>query len=146
MERNFDISDSTLFATPPTNKSRDIDVQTFIQSPAIIPLPTIDETPDPPTTPLPPYVDLIFSHMNEVNQWINQFCADTQAIQNDIQTIRVSLHSLSLSLPSFSRCIRFHWIKSIELLLKWCLPLIIQFETKLYLCLVLFSSLPGLSK
>lgn len=90
MERNLNISDSTLFATPPMNKSRDVDVQTFIQSPAIIPLPKIDEIPDPPT-PLPPYVDLIFSHMNEVNQWINRFCADTHAIQNDIQTIRVRL-------------------------------------------------------
>ena len=89
MERNLDISDSTLFATPPSNKSRDVDVQTFIQSPAIIPLPIINEIPDPP------YVDLIFSHMNEVNQWINQFCADTHAIQNDIQTIRVRLLSLS---------------------------------------------------
>jgi hypothetical protein len=46
----------------------------------------IEEISEPP---LPSYVNLIFSHMNEVNQWINQFCADTEAIQNDIYTIRV---------------------------------------------------------
>ncbi len=85
-ERNFNISDSTLFATPLSNKTRDVDVQTFIQSPAILPMVPIEEISEPP---LPSYVNLIFSHMNEVNQWINQFCADTEAIQNDIYTIRV---------------------------------------------------------
>ena len=83
----MNISDSTLFATPRSNKSRDVDVQTSIQSPAIIPpIVSIEEESE---DPLPPYVNLIFSHMNEVNQWLNQFCADTQTIQNDIFTIRV---------------------------------------------------------
>ena len=104
MERNLDISDSSLFATPPSNKSRDIDVQTFVQSPpppppVVVPLPTIDETPEPS---YPAYVDLIFSHMNHVNQWISQFSADTRAIHNDIQTIRVNSNcSIDLELASF---------------------------------------------
>ncbi len=70
---------STLFTTPPSNKSRDVDVQTFIQS-------SPEEIIE---SPLPPYVNLIFSHMNEVNQWINKFCADNESIQNDINIIRV---------------------------------------------------------
>jgi hypothetical protein len=89
-ERNLNISDSTLFATPRSHKSRDVDVQTSIQSPAITPpIVSIEEEEDESEATLPPYVNLIFSHMNEVNQWINQFCADTQTIQNDIFTIRV---------------------------------------------------------
>jgi hypothetical protein len=92
VERNLNISNSTLFATPRSNKSRDIDVQTFIQSPAIPPMVPIDEVSE---SPLPSYVNLIFSHMNEVNQWINQFCADTEAIQNDIYTIRTSLDKIN---------------------------------------------------
>jgi hypothetical protein len=52
-------------------------------------MPQIEEITEPP---LPPYVDMIFSHMNGVSQWINQFCADNEAIQNDIHTIRVNLN------------------------------------------------------
>jgi hypothetical protein len=85
-QKHSETIDSTLFATPPSIKSRDIDVQTFIQSPSPPPIEEIIETPEPP---LPPYVNLIFSHMNEVNQWINKFCADSEAIQNDLHTIRV---------------------------------------------------------
>ncbi len=83
IQKEEQVLNSTLFATPPSNKSRDDDVQTFIQSP---PLPSVEEIIE---SPLPPYVDLIFSHMNEVNQWINKFCADNESIQNDINIIRV---------------------------------------------------------
>lgn len=38
---------------------------------------------------LPPFVDMIFSHMNGVNQWLNKFCTNNEGIQNDINTIRV---------------------------------------------------------
>lgn len=97
---------STLFATPPSIKTRDADVQTFIKSPSPSP------PPPPPPMPiqeeegeeeekiiepsLPPYIDLIFSHMNEVNQWINQFCADNESIENDINIIRVRLKKIFL--------------------------------------------------
>lgn len=86
-----EISDSTLFATPPSNKSRDVDVQTFIRSPTPPPLPppmpvVIEETPEPA---YPPYVDLVFTHMEQVNRWITDFCADHQAMQAEIFTIRV---------------------------------------------------------
>ena len=84
--KHSEILDSTLFTTPPSNKSRGTDIQTFTQSPSP---PLIEQIPE---SPLPPYVDMIFSHMNGVNQWINQFCADNEAIQNDIHTIRVNFY------------------------------------------------------
>ncbi|CAF4275358.1 unnamed protein product, partial [Adineta steineri] len=92
VNKNNSVLDSTLFATPPSIKSRDVDVQTFIQTPSppppppVIPMPIIEETPEVSEPPLPAYVDVIFSHMNEVNQWINEFCADHEAIQNDVYT------------------------------------------------------------
>ena len=83
--------DSTLFATPPSNKSRDIDVQTIeqIPSPPIVAIPPVEEIVETPASPLPPIVDMIFSHMNGVNQWINRFSISHEGIQNDINTIRV---------------------------------------------------------
>jgi hypothetical protein len=83
-----------LFATPPSNKSRDVDVQTFEHSPSpppppIVTMPPIEEIIEPPVPSLPPFVDMIFSHMDGVNQWINKFCANNEQIQNDISTIRV---------------------------------------------------------
>jgi hypothetical protein len=78
--------DSTLFATPPSNNSRDIEVQTIEQVPLPLPVEEIIETPVPS---FPPFVDMIFSHMNGVNQWINRFCISNEGIQNDINTIRV---------------------------------------------------------
>ncbi|CAF4099284.1 unnamed protein product, partial [Adineta steineri] len=51
--------------------------------------------PEVSEPPLPAYVDVIFSHMNEVNQWINEFCADHEAIQNDVYTIRNQLEKIN---------------------------------------------------
>ncbi|CAF0995165.1 unnamed protein product [Adineta ricciae] len=106
--------DSTLFATPPSIKSRDVDVQTFIRSPTPPPppvaaMPPIEEKPETTEPPLPPYVDLIFSHMNGVNQWINQFCMDNELIQSDIHTIRDRLEKINrvTSQMMFSTCKNF---------------------------------------
>ena len=95
--KHSELIDTTLFATPPSNKSRGTDVQTFVQSPSP---PPIEERSEPP---LPPYVDMIFSHMNGVNQWINKFCADSELIQNDINTIRV--HIFFLIIKNFKKSI-----------------------------------------
>jgi hypothetical protein len=53
------------------------------------PVEEIVETPPSPAPSLPPFVDMIFSHMNGVNQWINRFSITNEGIQNDINTIRV---------------------------------------------------------
>ncbi|CAF0878408.1 unnamed protein product [Adineta steineri] len=101
VNKNNSVLDSTLFATPPSIKSRDVDVQTFIQTPSppppppVITMPIIEEIPEVSEPPLPAYVDVIFSHMNEVNQWINEFCADHEAIQNDVYTIRNQLEKIN---------------------------------------------------
>ena len=78
-----EVDSSTVFATPPPAavKSRDVDVQTVECSPIVM----------PSEPPLPPCADLIFSHMNTVNQRITEFCANHEAMQNDINTIRVSV-------------------------------------------------------
>ncbi|CAF3366585.1 unnamed protein product [Rotaria socialis] len=100
--KNLEITDSTLFATPPTHKAtRDVDVQTFIQSPSpsppppIVPVVPIEETIETSEPPLPAYVNMIFSHMNGVNQWINRFCLDSEIIQNDINIIRDRLEKIN---------------------------------------------------
>jgi len=64
-------------------------------------MPRIEEIIEISEPPLPPYVDMIFSHMNGVSQWINQFCADNEAIQNEIHTIRVNLLFLNFFLNEF---------------------------------------------
>ena len=77
--------------TPPSIKSRDIDVQTSDQeeSSPVVPEPVDEEILETPPPSLPPIVDMLFSHMNGVNQWINRFCISNEGIQNDINTIRV---------------------------------------------------------
>ncbi|CAF3969197.1 unnamed protein product, partial [Rotaria sp. Silwood2] len=89
--------DSTVFVTPTLNKSRDVHVQTFdeIVSPPMTTMPTIEENLETSTSPLPPLVDMLFSHMNGVNQWINRFCTGHEGIQNDISTIRDHLEKLN---------------------------------------------------
>ncbi|CAF1147365.1 unnamed protein product, partial [Didymodactylos carnosus] len=42
-----------------------------------------------------PFVDLIFNHMADVNQWINKFCKSNELIQYDINTIRDRLEKLN---------------------------------------------------
>ncbi|CAF3034562.1 unnamed protein product, partial [Rotaria sp. Silwood2] len=95
------VIDSTLFATPPSIKTRDVDVQTCTPSPSpspsppivtIAPIEEIIETSEPP---LPTYANMIFSHMNGVNQWINNFCLDHEIIQNDINIIRDRLEKMN---------------------------------------------------
>jgi hypothetical protein len=78
-----------LFVTPPSNESHDIDVQTTEQ----ISIPLVEETIETPSSSLPPFVDMLFSHMNGVNQWINRFYTSNEGIQNDINTIRVCFAS-----------------------------------------------------
>ena len=84
--------------TPPSTKSRDVDVQTLEQVPSsppvIIPIESVDEIIETPSPPLPPIVDMLFSHMNGVNQWINRFCISNEGIQNDINSIRVGFIDL----------------------------------------------------
>lgn len=96
--------DSTLFVTPPSIRSRDVDVQTIEQIPSPSVDPVVDEssiieeeTSLPPLQSLPPIVDMLFTHMNGVNQWINRFCISNDGIQNDINTIRDRLEKLNRS-------------------------------------------------
>lgn len=68
----------------------------------VVPKPVIEEVEQeeiipPPVQALPPIVDMLFSHMNGVNQWINRFCISNEGIQNDINTIRVNLCPFFLS-------------------------------------------------
>ena len=77
--------------TPPSIISRDIEVQTSDQeqSSPPTPEPPIEEVLETPPPSLPPIVDMLFSHMNGVNQWINRYCISNEGIQNDINAIRV---------------------------------------------------------
>ncbi|CAF2120518.1 unnamed protein product [Rotaria magnacalcarata] len=90
--------DTTLFVTPPIiNKSCDVSVQTH-EPIASLPVPTmatVDEDPETSASSLPPFVDVIFSHMNTVNQWLNRYCTNNDGIQNDIITIRDHLEKLN---------------------------------------------------
>ncbi|CAF1301336.1 unnamed protein product [Rotaria sordida] len=89
--------DSTVFVTPTLNKSCDVYVQTSdeIVSPPITTIPTVEENLETSTSPLPPFVDMLFSHINGVNQWINRFYTGHEGIQNDISTIRDRLEKLN---------------------------------------------------
>ncbi|CAF1095968.1 unnamed protein product [Rotaria sordida] len=89
--------DSTVFVTPTLNKSCDVYVQTSdeIVSPPITTIPTVEENLEISTSPLPPFVDMLFSHINGVNQWINRFYTGHEGIQNDISTIRDRLEKLN---------------------------------------------------
>ncbi|CAF1378975.1 unnamed protein product, partial [Rotaria sordida] len=98
--KHSEVIDSTLFTTPPSIKTRDVDVQTFLQLPlspspivTTVPIEEIIETSSEP--PLPFYADMIFSHMNHVNQWINKFCLDHEIIQNDVNIIRDRLEKIN---------------------------------------------------
>ncbi|CAF4338557.1 unnamed protein product [Rotaria sp. Silwood2] len=98
--QHSEITDSTLFTTPPSIKTHDVDVQTFLQFPlspppivTMVPIEEIIEASSEP--PLPFYADMIFSHMNNVNQWINKFCLDHEIIQNDINIIRDRLEKIN---------------------------------------------------
>lgn len=97
----------TLFVSPSSVQSRDVDVQTIEEIPPSLPAPIVDqsstieeeeeETSLPPVQSLPPIVDMLFTHMNGVNEWINRFCISNQGIQNDIHTIRDRLEKLNRS-------------------------------------------------
>ncbi|CAF1132040.1 unnamed protein product [Rotaria sordida] len=89
--------DSAVFVTPTLNKSCDVYVQTSdeIVSPPITTMPTVEENLEISTSPLPPFVDMLFSHINGVNQWINRFYTGHEGIQNDISTIRDRLEKLN---------------------------------------------------
>ncbi|CAF3419279.1 unnamed protein product [Rotaria sp. Silwood1] len=89
--------DSTVFVTPTLNKSRDVHVQTLdeIVSSPITTIATTEENHETSTSPLPPFVDMLFTHMNGVNQWINRFCTGHEGIQNDLSTIRDHLEKLN---------------------------------------------------
>lgn len=65
-------------------------------------MPPVEEIIETPTPSLPPIVDILFSHMNGVNQWINRFCLSNEGIQNDIHTIRVCFMIYSFSLRFLS--------------------------------------------
>ncbi|CAF1259292.1 unnamed protein product [Rotaria sp. Silwood1] len=99
--KHSEVIDSTLFATPPSIKTRDVDVQTYIPSPSRSPSPpivttaSIEEIIEPSEPPLPFYAEMIFSHMNGVNQWINQFCLEHEIMQNDINIIRDRLEKIN---------------------------------------------------
>ncbi|CAF3529728.1 unnamed protein product [Rotaria sp. Silwood1] len=99
--KHSEVIDSTLFATPPSIKTRDVDVQTYIPSPSRSPSPpivttaSIEEIIEPSEPPLPLYAEMIFSHMNGVNQWINQFCLEHEIMQNDINIIRDRLEKIN---------------------------------------------------
>lgn len=56
-------------------------------------MPPVEEVIEIPALSFPPLVDMLFSHMNSVNQWINGFSMSNEGIQNDINTIRVYLIS-----------------------------------------------------
>ena len=58
-----------------------------------ITVPVVEETVQAPE--LPPIVDMLFSHITGVNQWMNRFYASNEGIQNDINTIRVSTRRFS---------------------------------------------------
>ncbi|CAF4942723.1 unnamed protein product, partial [Rotaria sp. Silwood1] len=89
--------ESTVFVTPTLNKSRDVHVQTLdeIVSSPITTIATTEENHETSTSPLPPFVDMLFTHMNGVNQWINRFCTGHEGIQNDLSTIRDHLEKLN---------------------------------------------------
>ena len=55
---------------------------------SILVAPAVDDTVEAPE--LPPIVDMIFTHITGVNQWMNRFYASNEGIQNDIHAIRVS--------------------------------------------------------
>lgn len=103
----------TLFVSPSSVQSRDVDVQTIEEIPPSLPAPIVDqsstieeeeeETSLPPVQSLPPIVDMLFTHMNGVNEWINRFCISNQGIQNDIHTIRVNRLDLKLKIQLFVR-------------------------------------------
>ncbi|CAF0905033.1 unnamed protein product [Adineta ricciae] len=96
---------SSIFVTPTADRADGGSDQTSEQILLLPPLPLIDsmqsiaETNETSTTTAaaasPPIVDVLVSHMNSVNQWINRFCVDNDGIQNDIQTIRDRLERLN---------------------------------------------------
>ena len=73
------------------NRTRDVDVQTVepVAYEPIVETPPREEIFETPPSSLPPFMDVVFSHMNGVNHWINRFSASSEGIQNDISTIRV---------------------------------------------------------
>ncbi len=64
----------------------------------VIPIEPLEEIIETPAPSLPPIVDMVFSHMNGVNQWINRFCISNEGIQNDINTIRVCFISFYIEM------------------------------------------------
>jgi len=97
---NVVIEPSPIANSPVGPLFRDIDVQTteslFQQPPIIEPPPSPIESVEPPAPPpLPPFVGMIFTHMNGVNQWINRYCIANEGIQNDIHALRDRLEKLN---------------------------------------------------
>ncbi|CAF1003091.1 unnamed protein product [Adineta steineri] len=90
-------NDSHIFVTSLPNNTYDVTDQIIeqISPPTIITMSSIEEPIQTPIPSLPPIVDMIFSHMNSVNQWINTFYVDNEGIQNDIHTIRDRLERLN---------------------------------------------------